>query len=288
MVFQYGDITFTRTDAPTEMSLEGSMNYQQMERVKGKPVPQRIGTPLRVMNMTIELKYQFHDVVTTISKLWAKMYGSIEAELIDGAGFSYGQFLIDRIREEVRKTDDKGIVVSATMSLSFIEYAAYDQAADDKTKARKNARATIEAKPIEVKVRPLVVSPQGRTAMGITQSTVATKQAISSVKKANQIPAMRDKYLGEATRQLKTAQTAMQEARQQVDKVTATVSNINQLKTTMDSTIALTTQMAGAVDGADAGDLPFIISGVSSTLESQLKNLTSSAAIITAVTSIRQ
>lgn len=288
MIFQFGDLTFTRTDAATDMTLEGSMNYQEMERLSGKPVLQRIGTPLRVMSMTIELKYQFHDVITSISKLWAKMYGGIEEELIDGAGFSYGQFVIDRIREEIRKTDDKGNVISATLDLSFREFAVYDQAADDKQKARKNARATIEAKPIEVKVRPLVVTPQGRTAMGITQTTVSAKQAIASVKKANQIPAMRDKYLREATRQLQTAQKSIQEARQQVDKVTAVVSNIQQLKSVMDSTIALTTQMANAVDGADAGDLPFIIGGASSTLESQLKNLTSSAAIITAVTSIRQ
>ena len=288
MVFQYGDITFTRLDSPSEMSIEGSMNYQQMERISGKPVTQRIGTPLRVISMTIELKYQTVDVITSVSKLWAKMYGGIEEELIDGAGFSYGKFLIDRIRQDQRKLDDKGIVLSATMDLSFLEYAAYDQQADEKAKARTNARATVEAKPIQVKVRPLTVTPQGITSLKIAQSTVSTKQAIASVKKADQIPAMRQKYLTEATRQLKTAQTAMAEARTQVDKVTAVVSNIQQLKTTMDSTILLSQQMASAVDGAGPEDLPTIINGSAFTLESQLKNLTSSAAIITAVTSIRQ
>lgn len=288
MVFQYGDITFTRLDGPSEMSIEGSMNYQQMERLKGKPVPQRIGTPLQVMRMTVELKYQVASVSEAITRLWAKMYAGIEEELIDGSGHSYGVFLIDRINQENRKLDDNGKVLSATLNLSFLEYAAYDQQADEKLKARKNARATVEAKPIEVKPRKLTVTPQGITALKINHSVITSKQSIASVKKANQIPAMSAKYLREATRQLQTAQAAMREARTQVDRVTAPVSNIQQLKSTLDSTISLSTSMAGSLTGASLSDLPGIINGVAQTLESQLKNLTSSAAIITAVTSIRQ
>lgn len=288
MIYQYGDITFNRLDAPSEMSIVGSMNYQQMERVTGKPVLQKVGIPLRTIDMNIELFYQVTDVTTSISKLWAKMYAGVEEELIDGNGFSYGTFVINRIQQEQRKLDDDGAVLSATMSLSFLEYAPYEQESAEKLKARKNAFAVIEAKPIEVKPRTVYVTPQAKTAMGITTSVTATKASIANVKKANQIPAMYDKYMNQAKRQIKTAQTGLAEARSQVDKVTAQVSNIAQLKTTIENTISLTTQMANSLESAGPEDLPFIISGVASTTESQLRNLMSSAAIITAVTSIRQ
>ena len=289
MIFQYGDITFKRLDAPTEMSLEGSMNYQQLERLSGKPVLQKIGVPLRNIAMTIELYYQTVDVATSVSKLWTWMYSGVEAELIDGAGFTYGTFVIDRVRQEQLKLDpNNGAVLSAIMQLSFLESAPYDQKSDEKLKARKAAFATVEAKPIEVKPKTIISTPQAKTTYGINRSVISSKASIDSVKKADQIPDQFDKYMREGVKQINEAQKNIQEARSQVDKVTATVSNIEQLKATMDATITMTTQFATSITGAGPADLPGIISGTGNTLNNQLNSLLSAAAIITAVTSIRK
>lgn len=288
MIFQFGDIQFRQLEAPTSMGIEGSMNYAQIERLKNKPVLQKVGIPLQAISMNIELYYQISDVKTAISKLWAKMYSSKEEELIDGTGYSYGTFLIDRIRNELRKTDGRGAVLSASLSISFIEYAPYDQASSDKAKARKDAFATIEANPIEVKPRVILASPQAKASVGITHSIATTKEGLANVKKASSIPAMTKKYMDIATRQMKTASATLTQARAEVNNVTAVVSNIEQLKSTLDSTITMTDQMLSQMDGAQVGDLPGIIEGTGYALDNQLRTLMSTAAIITAVTSIRK
>ena len=288
MIFKFGDITFNILDAPNSMRVEDSMNFVPIERVKGKPVTQELGKPLITIDMDVVLRYQYSDVTTAISQLTAAMNRSQEHELIDGTGFSYGTFKIRRMSHTVEKTDSKGKVLSAEVQLSFLEYAPYNQEQNDKLKARQAAFANISVSPIEVKKRDLYTTPQALTSVKIVQSTVAAKEGISNLKKAASIPDLATKYLSIAQRQISKASAALKEGRTAVNQVTSTVSNMVTLKATMDNTIASLDTALPQITGADAGDIPGIISGSAANLETQLSSLTSAATIISAVTAIRR
>jgi len=288
MIFQFGEIKFEILNAPTSMRVEERMNFVQVDRISGKPVIQELGVPLIRIEMSVELRYQFVDVPGTISAIRGAMYGSEEHELINGAGFSYGVFKIESLTNEILKTDSKGQVTSASLQLSFIEYAPYDQESDDKIKARQKGFASISASPIEVKKREIFTTPQAKAALNISLAASTVKESAGNIKKAESIPDLASKYLTAASRQLSKATEYVTIAKAEANKVTTAVGNIEQLKSTLDNTISAMGTLTPQLVGANAGTLPGIITGPVAGLEAQMRTLTSTATLLSAVTAIRR
>lgn len=287
MIFQLGDIRFEILDGPTALRIEDAKNFVQKERIKGKPVLEEVGQPLTSVDLRITLSYQYVGVPIAIATLKAAMASSEEKELIDATGRTYGKFKIESMSREILKVDGQGTVTRADIDLRLIEYAPYNQEQEEKVKARQRAFATIEAKPIEVKVRDIYSTPPAKTSINITQSTATAKAGMSNLRKAASIPDLFNKYMKTAQRQLNNAANAMRTARSEANNLTSTVSNAAQLKASIDSTIRSFDTLLPQLTSVNPLDLPAIITSSGSVLETQLRSLNSAASVLTAVTATR-
>ncbi len=132
-----GNISFSAEDGITGFSSETGYDYAKHDLAAGKPTLQAIGEKLQELNINIMLRnFLGHDVAKTIEALEALQASGAPQKLVFGSGIYQGQFVIQGITAQVIKTDVAGIIQSATLSLSLVEYADNEKQAVRKTEAK--------------------------------------------------------------------------------------------------------------------------------------------------------
>jgi len=291
MLFQFGDIRFELLDGPTGFELDRGVNLAQQERITGKPTLQAPGGLLSTINLSLTLSsWITADVQGSLSRLESMMNQVKEAELINGVGFSYGTFVIQHMRSSIVKTDSKGAVTHAEVSLELLEFAAYDQETTAQLTARKAAFATITANPIQVVPKAIVSTPTALTSRAVILTTVASRQGVADAKKAVSVPDLTTKYLTKAVRGMEAASEAVAEARASANQIQSGVSNIADLKSTLENMQTRTEAFLTGLKSAQVspGSLPAVVGGAGAAVESYIRTLTSKAAILSTVVSTRQ
>lgn len=288
MVFQFGDIRFSITNAPNSFSVKESMKFVQIDRISNKPIVQEVGMTLITIDMSIQLHYQFVDVPLAIQSLRTTMLSSKEEELIDGAGHSYGVFKIEQMDQDIQKTDSKGRAILAEIRLSLLEHAPYDQVSKESYNAKKAAFASISVNPITVTPKKLYVTPNALAADKIISTTTLGKASLENVRKAAANPSLSYKYMQTAIRQMQKAKDAVTTAKTEANKIVFGVSNIIVLKNTIQNTADKIDTILPQLVGASDSDIPGLVSGSVTNLDTQFSTLTNSATILSAFTAVRR
>lgn len=237
-VYQFGDIKFSPLTAPTEMSTEIAINYVEKPRLLNKPTLESVGGVLTTIEMDIQLHYSFCNVTQTYDAFRFAMLSKEPKALINGLGFSEGDFVITRIRKDINNVDQKGRPLIVTLNVSFKEYVPDELEDAEEVKARRDAVALISANPITVTPVPKFTTPQSLVMRDVVAGVASAKSATSNAKKAAAVPALAKKYVSEMNRGLESAKRQVTAARSGVDAITGKITNAVQLKDSMTAVIA--------------------------------------------------
>lgn len=132
-----GEATFGVKDGISGFEIETGYDYAQHDLATGKPTLQPMGETLSQVNIDIVLRnYIGHDVPGTIETL-DKLRASGESQkLVFGSGAYQGNYVIRNIRSKVVRTDASGVIQSADLTLSLIEFADRETQTRKKTETR--------------------------------------------------------------------------------------------------------------------------------------------------------
>lgn len=286
MVYQLGDIVFKPISMPSGFALEKSVNLVEKPRILGKPTLQDVGGVLDVINWEINLHWTFCDVREAVNKFQALMVTKEPKELIAGTGRSEGEFVVTQANVTYDKTDAKGKLLQAKMSIQLKEYVTAEVEDKEAIAARRAAVATISAKPITVTQVPKFQNPQSICMRDIVVTNAATGSAVSAAKKAQSIPDLAKKHVNEMNQALQTGKNSIASARSKVDALSNKVSNTVALKESMDSVISNINSLIVA------GNVPepnlTTIKNLANTLETSTQTLMSSSSILATVITLRK
>ena len=132
-----GDAGFSVSDGITGFASEQGFDYAQHDLATGKPTLQAMGESLAQVSLDIMLRsFIGHDVsgmIETIDKLRAS---GEPQKLVFGSGVYQGEYVIKNISSKVLRTDAKGVIQSADLTLTLLEYADRETQTRKKTETR--------------------------------------------------------------------------------------------------------------------------------------------------------
>lgn len=137
-----GEASFSISDGITGFTSDAGFDYAQHDLATGKPTLQPMGETLSQVTLDIQLR-QFigHDVTGTIEKL-EKLRASGESQkLVFGSGIYQGNYVIKNIQSKVIRTDAKGVVQSADLTINLLEFADRETQNRKKTEARPTSES---------------------------------------------------------------------------------------------------------------------------------------------------
>lgn len=132
-----GDASFGVADGISAFIVDSGFDYAQHDLATGKPTLQPIGEMLNQVSIDIFLRaYMGHDVPGTIDTL-DKLKASGEAQkLVFGSGVYQGNYVIKYITSRVIRTDASGVIQSADLSISLLEFAERETTTRKKSESR--------------------------------------------------------------------------------------------------------------------------------------------------------
>lgn len=132
-----GELSFSASDGMTGFSSETGFDYAKHDLATGKPTLQPMGETLATITLDIMLRhYQGHDVPGAIETL-EKLRASGEAQkLVFGSGVYQGDYVITSISSKILRTDAAGVLQSADLAVSLLEYADRETQNRRKTETR--------------------------------------------------------------------------------------------------------------------------------------------------------
>lgn len=283
MIYQLGKIEFKAIEAPTDFSIEESMNFIEKPRLVGPPTLELVGGVLNTISFTLLFHYQFCDVRASIQRLRDAMRAAKPLDLIDASGYSYGEYVITRIRQDVLKADEKGVPIRAEMSLDLLEYFS-GEIQNPQSPKYKIGFASIKGNPVQVKRVPILQMETGVLMRDITSGKSAAVQSSIRAKKVGTIPALAAKNINEGLRYAKRAKEELTKARSKVDSIQNKITNSAALKSTLDSVISNLTDLGTNFNTVNASTL----STISRSLDVNLNQLSSVASQLATVVAIRK
>lgn len=284
MIFQLGDIKFEIKNGPTGLRFEESVNFAKQDRLSGKPVLQKVGGVLQSISIDLILHSNLVDVRESIQTLRAAMYEAEEMDFSDGSGYSYGNFVIEKISKEIIKTDEKGIPIFATISIDLLESVSDEEVNPVDVAASRAGFASVSANPIEVKAVPVFSTPASMVMRDVVAGKSSAAAASEKIKAAVKVPALAKKYIAEGARNIERAKTSLSSARGAVDTVQNNISNATALKASLDSVISDLTNLSSNYSVENISSLNNIVRG----MDVNLNTLMSTATQLTAFTAIRK
>ncbi|MFP5420984.1 MAG: phage tail protein [Gammaproteobacteria bacterium] len=118
-----GDIEFEMTYHPGRQDERSAADYAQHALIQGKPRPEWVGDSLDELTLELTLHSMLVDPELQIRRLKAAKSAHEPLPYVLGSGDYRGIYLLTEVSVTTRKTDPQGRLVSATVSLSLLEYS---------------------------------------------------------------------------------------------------------------------------------------------------------------------
>lgn len=284
MIYQLGKIEFKAIEAPTDFSIEESMNFIEKPRLVGLPTLEVVGGVLNTISFTLLFHYQFCNVRESIQRLRDAMRAAKPLDLIDASGYSYGEYVITRIRQEVLKADEKGVPIRAEMSVDLLEYFSGQSESSQSLRNKKDGFASIKVNPVQVKPKSIPQLETGLVMRDITTGKAAAAASSVRAKKVGSIPALAAKNISEGARYAKRAKDELTKARSKIDSIQNKITNSAALKSTLDSVISNLSDLSTNFGSANASNL----STIARSLDINLNQLSSVASQLATIVATRQ
>ena len=132
-----GEASFSVSDGITGFASDRGFDYAQHDLATGKPTLQPMGESLAQVAIDIQLRsFIGHDVAGTIETLDNLRSSGEPQKLVFGSGIYQGEYVIKNISSKVLRTDAKGVIQSADLTLNLLEYADRENQNRKKTETR--------------------------------------------------------------------------------------------------------------------------------------------------------
>ena len=132
-----GEASFSASDGITGFASDRGFDYAQHDLATGKPTLQPMGETLSQVALDIMLRsFIGHDVPGTIEMLDKLRASGEPQKLVFGSGVYQGEYVIKNISSKVLRTDAKGVIQSADLTLNLLEYADRENQNRKKTETR--------------------------------------------------------------------------------------------------------------------------------------------------------
>ena len=132
-----GEASFSVSDGITGFASDRGFDYAQHDLSTGKPTLQPMGESLAQVAIDIQLRsFIGHDVAGTIETLDNLRSSGEPQKLVFGSGIYQGEYVIKNISSKVLRTDAKGVIQSADLTLNLLEYADRENQNRKKTETR--------------------------------------------------------------------------------------------------------------------------------------------------------
>lgn len=132
-----GEASFSASDGITGFASDRGFDYAQHDLATGKPTLQPMGETLSQVALDIMLRsFIGHDVPETIEMLDKLRASGEPQKLVFGSGVYQGEYVIKNISSKVLRTDAKGVIQSADLTLNLLEYADRENQNRKKTETR--------------------------------------------------------------------------------------------------------------------------------------------------------
>jgi len=132
-----GEASFSVSDGITGFASERGFDYAQHDLATGKPTLQPMGETLSLVTLDIMLRsFIGHDVPGTIETIDKLRASGEPQKLVFGSGVYQGEYVIKNISSKVLRTDAKGVIQSADLTLNLLEYADRETQNRKKTETR--------------------------------------------------------------------------------------------------------------------------------------------------------
>jgi len=147
-----GDITFVVSDGISAFDQTGGFEFAQHDHAAGKASLQAMGEVLDEITIDIQLRRFFgHDVSGMIEKIEKMKKSGEPQKLVFASGIYQGEFVVKRVSSKVIRTDSKGAVSSADLTVELLEFA------DRKVTASRKSETKPTGEPVKRKVIKITV-----------------------------------------------------------------------------------------------------------------------------------
>lgn len=148
MYCQLGDILFDGSKSFVSFSDQEELTLVQHALINRKPKLQLTGSGLNQLTLSIFLHQKFTNVANDVAVLKAKMATAEILPLLWGNGKLEGNFVISSFGRQVSDQDTLGNIIACTINLTLLEAVIEDRLEQQQQKAKKDAFATGDKKPV--------------------------------------------------------------------------------------------------------------------------------------------
>ncbi len=118
-----GDIEFELRNQPSRQDDRATAEYAQHALIQGKPRLEWVGDGLDELTLELTLHALLGDPEAQIRRLKTAMRAHEPLPYVLGSGDYRGVYLITEVGTTTRRTDAQGRLISATVSVSLLEYS---------------------------------------------------------------------------------------------------------------------------------------------------------------------
>ena len=118
-----GDIEFELRNQPSRQDDRITADYAQHALIQGKPRSEWVGDGLDELTLELTLHALLGDPEAQIRRLKTAMRAHEPLPYVLGSGDYRGVYLITEVGTTTRRTDAQGRLISATVSVSLLEYS---------------------------------------------------------------------------------------------------------------------------------------------------------------------
>jgi phage protein U len=272
MYYQLGSTIFEGLFGPSEMERTTESKYAEVELVNGKPDLQLTGLALDTISINIRLHEFFCNPGLRYSELETYRKNGEILPFIDGNGGILGNFVIEKIKQNILQTDPHGQVILCECELSLKEHVDPNRSLAKANNAKRDAFALSATSLTLIKIGP-PANPAADIFKSIGPVTDNIRVLDSSIKQASTNADLADKYMDQALKTADSIKKDVDKLQDKITKYTDSIANANQMAVAIsnmgNNLITLGERLA-------AGDLPNSLAG-STVLTGSLKTLLTTA-----------
>ena len=218
MYAQLGPIIFDSQFSFDTYKKETETKYAEVELLGGKPDLQRTGLSLDVISFTIKLHSSFCDPKEKYDEFERLRINGEILPFVDGSGNYIGDFVIEKITQEIKHASNTGYVIHADCEVTLREYVSPDRLAAKKAFAERNAFA-VNLKAASTNINIIPSPPLAALMDSVKFVTLNSNAAVDSTKEALSKPS-------EASAILKRALDSVNKINASVQKTQAKISEL--------------------------------------------------------------
>lgn len=185
MFAQLGSIKFEGLRSLDTLSDKIGTNYAEHALIEGKPRLQRVGTNLREFQATGLLHAAFCNPEAEYDALDKARQDAEVLPLVYGNGFYEGDFVITEISRTPENTDAQGNYIALRVSMTLKEFVDPNKLITRQYRAKRNAFAVAEQRPLPANPTPPVQNPAVATSNNVQESDKNVNFLLSLVLQIN-------------------------------------------------------------------------------------------------------